>query len=296
VGPLTKPPPRSATSRGDTGAPGPPVREPGPLVWEPGPPAWEPGPCRPRLREGAVHVWCAELDSVPEELATLLAADELARADRILDKFKAQRWGRARAVLRELLGRYLRVDPRTLRFAIEPSGRPALVGVPVATSAATSRGPDAVGLPNPARHCFNVSHSGRFALYALATTRSVGVDVELARRSLDHVAVAARAFGSEAAHELQQLGPGEREQQFLQSWTRREAILKCGRAIGADGEPEPLSSEPWVTALPVGPRAAAAVAVSERPSELLCWRWVPAHVTPESAPCVEASSAAATTC
>jgi 4'-phosphopantetheinyl transferase len=243
-----------------------------------------------------VHIWCAELDAVPEELATLLAADELARAERILDKFKAQRWGRARAVLRELLGRYFRVDPRTLRFAIEPSGKPALVGVPVPTSDATSRGPDALGLPNSACHCFSMSHSGRFALYALATTRSVGVDVELARRSLDHVAVAARAFGSVVAQELQQLGPVEREQRFLQSWARREAILKCGSAIGPDREPEPLSPEPWVAALPVGPRAAAAVAVSERPRELLWRRWVPAHAAPESAPCAEASSAAATTC
>jgi hypothetical protein len=111
------------------------------------------------------------------------------------------------------------------------------------------------------------------ALYALAATGSVGVDVELARRSLDHVAVAARAFGSERAHELQQLDPGEREQRFLQSWARRESILKCGRPIGEDRESEQRSSEPWVTALRVGARAAAAVAVSQRPSELRCWSW-----------------------
>jgi 4'-phosphopantetheinyl transferase len=215
-------------------------------------------------------VWRADLDAVPRELATLLSADELARARRMLDKRKAQRWGLARAVLRELLGRYLQVNPRVLRFAIGSSGKPALVGVP---SAATSRGSYYLGLPSGARRCFSLSHSGRLALYALAATSSVGVDVELARRSLDHVAIATRAFGSERAHELQQLDPVDREQRFLLSWARRESTLKCGRPIGDDPEAEQWSSEPWLTDLAVGPRAAAALTVSVPPSAVRCWGW-----------------------
>src|SRR5262249_21566389 len=147
---------------------------------------WERGPLRPILGDGAVHVWGVDLEDVPDRLAALLSADELARARRMLDRSKAKRWGLARAALRELLGRYLQVHPRPLRFASESSGKPARVGVPGATSAAASGGPYAVRLPSRARNCFSLSHSGRLALYALAATRSVGVDVEFARRSLDH--------------------------------------------------------------------------------------------------------------
>jgi 4'-phosphopantetheinyl transferase len=224
------------------------------------------------LEDGALHVWGADLEDVPDELTALLSADELARAQQILDKSKSQRWGFARAVLRELLGRYLHIDPRALRFVVEPSGKPRLLDTVAETGSRTCRVLSS-GLPRSGLRSLSLSHSGRLALYALAATRSVGVDVELARRSLDHVAVASRAFGSEAAHELQKRDPGEREQQFLQGWARRESILKCGRPIGEDREAEQRSSEPWVTVLTVGPRAAAAVAVSERPSELRCWRW-----------------------
>jgi 4'-phosphopantetheinyl transferase len=224
------------------------------------------------LEDGEIHVWGADLEDVPDELTALLSADELARAQRMLDKSKSQRWGFARAVFRELLGRYLSIDPRALRFVVEPGGKPRLVDTVAETGTTTCRVLTS-GLPRSGLWSLSLSHSGRLALYALAATGSVGVDVELARRPLDHVAVAARAFGSEAAHELQQRDPGEREQQFLQSWARRESILKCGRPIGEDREAEQRSPEPWVTVLGVGPRAAAAVAVSERPSELRCWRW-----------------------
>ena len=44
--------------------------------------------------------------------------------------------------------------------------------------------------------CFNLSHSGASALYAFAADGPVGVDVEVARRPLDAVALAARRSAS----------------------------------------------------------------------------------------------------
>jgi 4'-phosphopantetheinyl transferase len=90
--------------------------------------SWEPGPAHPRLTEYVLHVWRADLDAVSDKVAQLFSDDERARAERVLSARKARRWGRARRVLRELVGRYLERDPASLRFNTEAGGKPTARG------------------------------------------------------------------------------------------------------------------------------------------------------------------------
>ena len=218
----------------------------------PAPRSWAPGPLHPLLSEGAVHVWRADLTAVSDDLLELLGAEECARAQRIPRKRDRQLWKRAHGVLRTLLGRYLQMDPSTLRFADGAHGKPALLDDPLS---------------------FNISHSGQLALYAFAQGGAVGVDVELVRRPIDEVAIAARAFGPAEARRLEALEPAIREREFLRAWVRVEAELKCrGTGIGAGNE-GPRDDDPWLwlAELEVGPRAAGAVALEHPPRELRCW-------------------------
>jgi hypothetical protein len=123
-----------------------------------------------------VHVWRADLDAVEERLCDVLDTAERQRAQRILRPQDRQRWARSRAVLRALLGRYLHADPRTLTFALGAHGKPTLPSI-----------------------SFNLSHSASLALYALVLEGDVGVDVELARRPLDALALAESALGAQEA-------------------------------------------------------------------------------------------------
>jgi hypothetical protein len=162
---------------------------------------------------------------------------------------------RAHGLLRELLGLYLERDPVALRFDYGEHGKPAL------------REPDGVS--------FNLSHSGTLALYAFTPRGEVGVDVEVARRPLGGLTLAARAFGAGEAGRLAALEPTVREREFLRAWARHEAILKCrgtGIAAAAARGPGP---EPWLAELDVGEHAAAAIAAEHAPRELCCWRWAP---------------------
>jgi 4'-phosphopantetheinyl transferase len=231
--------------------------------------AWAPGPARPLLAEGAVHVWRAEFATVDDELLELLSPDECARAERLSHKRDAQLWARSRGVLRALLASYLQVDGRALRFATGAHGKPTLLPVehqpappaPTATSRA-------------APLSFNLSHSGGLAVYAFAPTAAIGIDVELARRPIDVLAVAARAFGPAEAARLEGLDRTTREREFLQAWVRHEAELKClGVGIGGAQEADVSGRRPWIAELEVAPRAAAAVAVETPPHELRCWDW-----------------------
>jgi 4'-phosphopantetheinyl transferase len=215
--------------------------------------AWEQPPADPELADGAAHVWRADLGALPEELSRLLSQDELERAERFRRAREGRLWARGRGALRALLGGYIRSDPRTINIGEGAHGKPAMQEHPA-----------------PA---FNVSHSGETALFAFTLVGAIGVDVEVARRSFDTVALAARAFGADETARLQQLEPGERQQEFLRAWVRHEAALKClGTGIWARGEPDP-EHEPWITDLDLGPGATGAVALETPPQELRCWTW-----------------------
>jgi 4'-phosphopantetheinyl transferase len=229
---------------------------------------WEPGPLRPPLGEGTVHVWRANLDTVSGEVTELLSGDERARAERMLNAGKAQRWSRARGVLRELLGRYLDRDPGTLCFRTGAHGKPALAGRRAGHNAAS----DAASPEHP-RLSFNMSHSGQLALYAFAGSGAVGVDVEVARPTGSEVAIADRLFGLAEALRFQAMDPGTREREFLRMWTRHEAVVKC-RGISIEAKAmRSCRGEPWIAELEVGASSAAAVALSDRPHRLSCWGW-----------------------
>jgi 4'-phosphopantetheinyl transferase len=230
--------------------------------------AWAPGPDRPLLSDGAVHLWRADLAAVSEEVCELLCQEELARGERLLGERHRALWMRSRGVLRTLLGRYLAKDPRTLRFSIGTHGKPALLQGAAGASA---------GEPSPTTPIsFNLSHSGQLALYAFTTGDPVGVDVEVARRTIDAVAVARRVFGAAEARRLAELDPTVREREFQRAWVRHEAELKClGVGIAARGDASGARAT-WIAELEVGERASAAVAAVLAPRELLCWDWPPA--------------------
>jgi 4'-phosphopantetheinyl transferase len=231
-------------------------------------PSWAPGPREPLLPKGEVHVWRADLTAGPGHLVGLLCAEERERAERFLSDGDRQRWMGSRGVLRALLGGYLQKDPRTLRFTISAHGKPVL-----REDAAGSSAPPVSVSARHARISFNLSHSGQLALYAFIETGSVGVDVEVAGRRGDEVAIAARVLGLTEARRLEGLDQPIREREFLRAWVRHEAVLKCrGTGIGgADGAPSGVAR--WVAELDVGVRAAAAVALERPPHDLRCWDW-----------------------
>jgi 4'-phosphopantetheinyl transferase len=229
---------------------------------------------------------------------------ERSHAERIVSQRRREMWIRARGVLRSLLGSYLGIDPTTASFTIGEHGRPALATDPPSDTPALPADAgsehDATRLP-PRNHPqldFNLSHSRALALYAFTYEGPVGVDIEVsrrpsddrsvgvadagagrpfdepARRPVDELAIAARAFGRERARRLAGLEPGVREREFLRAWVRHEAALKClGTGIGACGG-GPSREDLWVAELDLSPGASAAVALEQPPVELRCWDWV----------------------
>jgi 4'-phosphopantetheinyl transferase len=232
--------------------------------------AWAPGPLRPLLAEHAVHVWRADLSTVSEDLAELLCDDERARAERFASARDAERWRRSRGLLRALLGRYLQREPGSLRFTAGQHGKPALAGDVAVSFAQPERKPAAAFVE--AQLHFNMSHSGQLALYAFSRAGAVGVDVEVWRRPIDEVAVAARALGTATAERLRALEQPARRREFLAAWSRHEAQLKC-LGVGIGGAEAGEDHGLWLVELEIGPDVAAAVAAEHPARELRRWDW-----------------------
>ena len=177
---------------------------------------WE-KPCnRPELNLDGVHVWRAQLIASATEVDVLsgcLSLDERERADRFAHAKHRARFVVARGVLRQLLGRYLGLDPAELGFDYGEHGKPAL---------------------SSGELQFNMSHSHEMALYAIALDRQIGVDIEWPRTTVAYDHIAARFFSVREQAALAERPEIERRAAFYNIWTRKEAYLKArGDGISA---------------------------------------------------------------
>jgi 4'-phosphopantetheinyl transferase len=151
------------------------------------------------------------LAAVPAEaqglLPKLLAAEELARADRFRFARDRAYYISRHAALRLVIARYLGAAPASLLFADEAHGRPVLAH-------------SASGLH------FNLSHSGDFALLAVSTS-AVGVDIEQTRTIPDLLQVARHHFAPLEVENLSRLARDQQLFGFYTIWTRKEAFVKA---------------------------------------------------------------------
>lgn len=172
-------------------------------------PIWRPAAeCAPLA--GDVHVWRIALDRDDVEVVELerpLSDDERARAARFVFDKDRRRFIAARGSLRVLLSRYTGRRPETIEFCYGPQGKPFLA--------------------DPSDLRFNLSHSGRFAVFACVRNREIGIDVERERPEVEFEEIAARFFSSPEQAALQALPREQRRQAFFTCWSRKEAYIKA---------------------------------------------------------------------
>jgi 4'-phosphopantetheinyl transferase len=208
----------------------------------------------------AIHIYQVHADIAPERCArheAVLSAEERERAVRF--RFPRDRacYVAAHAALRHVIGAELDLPAAAVRFCRERRGKPAL----------------APGQTARPLH-FNLAHSGRLALVALARDGAVGVDVEEIR-PLDALAIARRMFTPEEYRLLAALPDPERLPVFLRYWTRKEALVKMlGEGLQLPTATAGVAPAPWVQDLEgVEPGYTAAVASAFSPSAIRVQRW-----------------------
>jgi 4'-phosphopantetheinyl transferase len=227
---------------------------------------WTSPPETVALAAGEVHLWRARLD-VPDSdfpsLQTLLDPTEAARAARLLDPVKARRFTVGRGLLRRILSLYLDTDPAALVFGTGVNGKPFLAG---------EGGSDL---------CFNLSHSGPWALYAVTRGVEVGVDIEEIDSALDFERLAAQFFTPGENALLRGVSLARRRRAFYRLWTRKEAWLKgmgWGFSVPSSGvgllDRSSGEDKSWrVRSFPVGRGFLGALAVAGEVGVVRRWEW-----------------------
>jgi 4'-phosphopantetheinyl transferase len=150
------------------------------------------------LRAGVVHVWRFEFAHDPQPLASVLSADERARAARFVFPRHRDAYIVQHATQRALLARYTGTAPSQLVFEHGPHGKPRVAGL---------------------EH--NLSHAADAALLAVTHDLAVGVDIERMDAGLDIVALGETVFAPD------EVAIGRDRRGFLRVWCRKEACLKA---------------------------------------------------------------------
>ena len=177
------------------------------------------------LAGGEVHVWAVPLNGDPARYGALLSAAENERLRRFRFADHRRRYQIGHGALRCILGGYLGCDPADVTFRQGPRGKPYLA----------TEGPH-----------FNLSHSGKLALIAVADTE-LGVDLEKVRHLESLTPIAQRHFSDREFGALDQLEGEARELAFYRCWTRKEAYIKAlgeGLFLSLDSFEVSLSEEP----------------------------------------------------
>jgi len=185
------------------------------------------------LENPVVHVWISDQKKSAHDLHSLtrvLNLEERQRADKFRFEADRVRYAFARSTLRRVLARYINRSPENIVFDTNCFGK-------LYIKDRENNGPLS----------FNLSHSGRLALIAVAWDRLVGVDIEEIRQ-IDNVHALAKEYFTiqEQRFLLAAALRSKVQEAFYACWTRKEAYIK---AIGK-GLSIPLTS--FDTSLPAG--------------------------------------------
>ena len=163
-----------------------------------------------QLQSNEVHIWLADLDQhSADSLKSLLAEDEIVRAERFHFEKDRRHYTVARAWLRKLLAAYLGTTARELRFNYAEKGKPSLEGAENS-------------LLN-----FNLAHSHGKGIYAFSRGRELGIDLEFLREDFGGEEIAERFFSPGEIAALRSVPADLTKQAFFNCWTRKEAYIKA---------------------------------------------------------------------
>lgn len=160
---------------------------------------------------------------------SVLAVDEITRAQRFHFDHDRTRYVRGRGFLRRILGEVCGQDPTDLLFGVESQGKPFLYNSRVA---------------------FNLSHSRDLAVLALSQAGPIGIDVEFIDKQVNLAELMQSCLTPAEREVVAALPPADHVRRFFAFWTAKEARMKL-TGEGMSLAPKAIVLD-LVAGLPVG--------------------------------------------
>lgn len=232
------------------------------------------GPAGTRMSPGAaprpagdVHVWTAGLDAEDFDDRRLLASlddGEHARGDGFQAALHRRRFLRARALLRDVLSRYLDRRACDIAFGTRAGGKPFAM------------------VPKRAAIEFSFSRSMGHCAIAVRRESPVGIDIETLRPLPDALRVARRHFRPSEVERLEALPDRSRQRAFLFGWCRKEADAKLTGEHLHDHLRRADATRVLTRCFRAGAGLVGAVAVATPFDDLRRFEWTPDAASPPS--------------
>lgn len=162
------------------------------------------------MKENEVHVWAVDLDAITlteNFFCSSLSHEEKTRRDKLVFERDRKRFALAREIQRRILSHYISVKPESVEYNYNKYGKPEI------------RSHIKVG--------FNISHSDGMLLFAIASNRQVGIDIEKIKDIKDILLIAESYFSDIEIKELKNLPDRVKTDAFFTCWTRKEAFIKA---------------------------------------------------------------------
>lgn len=160
-----------------------------------------------QLSKNQIDIWQFSLLNMPSGTLGLLNKDEQQRAFRFHFSRHQRRFIVARAMLRSILARYLKVEPLHLTLSYQKHGKPFL--------------------HHPLKIEFNLSHSKDMALLAVGKDTPCGIDIEYySKRPYENIGL--KLFSPEENNTLSIQPEHHKSSVFFTIWAQKEAFIKAG--------------------------------------------------------------------
>ncbi len=161
------------------------------------------------LSADRVHVFYGRISEFQlVDSLSLLSDEELLRAERYLLPEDKHRYIISKSVLKRLIIHFLTIENKHIRIGFTENGKPFLKDY-------------------PELH-FNTSHSEDGFAIAFASGKEIGVDLEHRQRVLNIPALERFLFTNDELKLVHKLEHSRKQEVFIKSWTRKEALLKSG--------------------------------------------------------------------
>ena len=168
-----------------------------------------------------IHLWFANDEQIRDhqllsQYSCLLNEEEKTQQKRFHFEKHRHQYLITRALVRTVLSLYLNeIAPEDWQFNKNKYGKPS-----IANSSLTSP------------LYFNISHSDKLIVMAVAIVQEIGVDVEYLMRKGKILDIAERFFAPKEVQDLLALPPENRTDRFFDLWTLGEAYIKaCGAGL-----------------------------------------------------------------
>jgi 4'-phosphopantetheinyl transferase len=159
-------------------------------------------------------IWRINISSnipIIDNLLPVLKPEEITRANRFFYARDKNRYIISHGAMRNILGKYLNQQPSLVEFEYGINEKPYI--------------------NNEAGLHFNLSHSGDWALLAIANSE-IGVDTELIKYDFDYKDIMDGYFGED---EINYINEDRSAERFFLLWTRKEAQIKAtGKGLSDD--------------------------------------------------------------